>query len=229
MYFPDVVRFAFRSPPDEVYAEVAPGASEELVVDLFHTTVRPLVLQLLGYEALHASSIAWGSRVVAFCGRSGAGKSTVAFAMSRRGHGLWGDDVLVFDAASPSVLHCFQIPFSVRLRDSSRAFFDADGEVGDGGEGGSIDARELAAIVVLDRAAHEHSVARLEPAAAFPALLPHAFRFTLDDTPRKARTLEHYLEVAARVPVLSARVAPGFDQFPRFLDGLGKSLTKLIA
>jgi hypothetical protein len=228
LYFPGIARFAFRSPPEEVHADIAPGASEDLVRDLFRTTVRPLVLQLVGYEALHASSIAWGRRVVAFCGSSGVGKSTVAFGMSRRGHALWGDDVLIFNAASPSVPHCFQIPFSVRLRDSSRAFFNADGELVDG-EVAGVDARELAAIVVLERDAREHSITRLEPAAAFPALLPHAVRFTLDDTTRKGRTVENYLEVAARVPVLSARLAAGFDQFPRFLDGLGTSLEELTA
>ncbi|HLN24400.1 MAG TPA: hypothetical protein VK558_10480, partial [Patescibacteria group bacterium] len=48
-----------------------------------------------GLYPLHAASLRVGGRVLAIAARSGGGKSTLALALTRRGHGLLSDDVAV--------------------------------------------------------------------------------------------------------------------------------------
>jgi hypothetical protein len=52
------------------------------------------LLRLLGVTCLHASAVAFGDRAVAFTGPAGAGKSTTAAALGRRGHAIISDDIL---------------------------------------------------------------------------------------------------------------------------------------
>jgi hypothetical protein len=53
-----------------------------------------LLLRLRGVTCLHASAVAFGTRAVAFAGPAGAGKSTTAAALGRRGHAIISDDIL---------------------------------------------------------------------------------------------------------------------------------------
>jgi hypothetical protein len=52
-----------------------------------------ILLQQRGNLVLHASAISAGGRAMLFCGRSGAGKSTMAAMLCRRGYPLLNDDV----------------------------------------------------------------------------------------------------------------------------------------
>jgi len=54
-----------------------------------------------GLFPLHAACVRIGDGAVAFAGRTGAGKSTLAAALARRGHVLVADDVCVFEPAAP--------------------------------------------------------------------------------------------------------------------------------
>jgi hypothetical protein len=53
-----------------------------------------LLLRLRGVTCLHASAVAFGESAVAFVGSEGAGKSTTAAALARRGHAILSDDVV---------------------------------------------------------------------------------------------------------------------------------------
>ena len=53
-----------------------------------------LLLRLRGVTCLHASAVAFGEKAVAFVGSEGAGKSTTAAALARRGHAVLSDDVV---------------------------------------------------------------------------------------------------------------------------------------
>jgi hypothetical protein len=123
-----------------------------------------------------------------------------------------------------------QLPYSVHLREQTRNFF----AVTDGGEaaveeGNEDDLRPLAGITVLERYDRSgHEIRRLEPSEALRALLPHAYRFSLADRRRTRQTMESYLDLVARVPVLSGRFSPGFELLPEFLDQLEASLRELL-
>ncbi|MFZ0882214.1 MAG: hypothetical protein WAN14_02335 [Candidatus Acidiferrales bacterium] len=53
-----------------------------------------LLLRIRGVTCLHASAVAFGEKAVAFVGSAGAGKSTTAAALARRGHAVLSDDVV---------------------------------------------------------------------------------------------------------------------------------------
>jgi len=53
-----------------------------------------LLLRLRGITCLHASAVAFGKFAVAFAGSEGAGKSTTAAALARRGHAVISDDIV---------------------------------------------------------------------------------------------------------------------------------------
>jgi hypothetical protein len=66
--------------------------------------VLPLAAVLRGKDVLHASAVACSGRAVAFMGRSGAGKTTLAGRIVANGARLVTDDVLAVDLSGEDVL-----------------------------------------------------------------------------------------------------------------------------
>jgi|ERR1700683_1527082 len=56
-----------------------------------------LLLRLRGVTCLHASAAVFGECAVAFAGPPGAGKSTTAAALGRRGHAIVSDDIVAIE------------------------------------------------------------------------------------------------------------------------------------
>ena len=65
--------------------------------------VLPLAAVLRGLDVFHASAVELTGRAIAFLGRSGAGKTTLASRIVARGAGLVTDDVLAVDVAGATV------------------------------------------------------------------------------------------------------------------------------
>jgi hypothetical protein len=221
MHLPGLAAFRFEAGADEVVAFAPPTSTVDAVVDAYQRAVLPMVLQVSGREVLHASAVLVGGRVVAFCAVSGTGKSTIAYGLSTRGHPLWGDDAVTVDLAGPTA-EAVSLPFAIRLDDRSTAFFGG----GDGGPRAEPSRAPIEALFVLERAETEGDVelVRLAPADAFPALLVHAYCFSLSSVDGKRRMLEHYLELAERVPVFSVRFSPGFPRLSDLLDRIEAAL-----
>jgi hypothetical protein len=66
--------------------------------------VLPKVALMRGYEGLHAAAVDSPVGVVALVGQSGAGKSTIAEELARRGWAPFADDVLLLGARSGGVV-----------------------------------------------------------------------------------------------------------------------------
>jgi hypothetical protein len=89
---PGIARFLMRQGREIVFdvdAACEPGA---LALYLMGTCFA-ILLQQRGQLVLHASAVAVDGRAMLFCGRSGAGKSTMAALLCRRGYALLNDDV----------------------------------------------------------------------------------------------------------------------------------------
>jgi hypothetical protein len=236
MVLPDLGTFRFTGQAEApVWAEILPGVPEETVHDAFRRMVVPMVLQVRGWEVLHSSAVlAWGG-VVAFCGVSGSGKSTLSYALGRRGHTLWADDSVAFDAEPHPVL-ARPLPFRIRFRSTSEEFFlgrgegphvDAAREVGVRSSGDA----PLAVLFVLAARGVASSVRidRLAPAEAFPAILEHAYCFSLTDPDRKRAMVGNYLQLVRRVPSFEVRLPPGFDHLDETVDRLGATAERAVA
>lgn len=81
------------------HASADPGAVRALVLG----AGLAVALHQRGVLALHASSVLAGAGVVAFLGGSGAGKSTAAAVLQRRGHDLVADDVTAVEPGVESI------------------------------------------------------------------------------------------------------------------------------
>lgn len=92
--WPGLGDFLIKRRGREVYACAAPGAPPGELRDLVVTTIASFAMVERGVETLHASAVEVNGRAVAFAGRAGSGKSSLAAWLAGRGHLLLTDDVL---------------------------------------------------------------------------------------------------------------------------------------
>jgi hypothetical protein len=227
---PGLASFEFDTASDEVRAYAEPGVDHARIVDQYRRTVLPFAFQTRGYESLHASAVRTPGGVVALCAVKESGKSTLAFALARRGYPLWADDAVVVEVGAATV-SALAVPFEIRLRPASAAHFgwrardDGAPAPSDVAEPISLARAPLAALFVLERIRGARGPAhvelrRLERAEAFTAVLTHAYCFTLDHAERKALMMRQYLGLVARVPIYALRYPSGLDQLPGILAAI---------
>lgn len=232
---PRVGTFVFTGSSDEIRLAPEGSASEDLVQDALHRIAMPLALQLRGVQVLHASAAVVAGGVVALCGRSGAGKSTLAYGLGRRGFALWGDDAVAFESAAGDGLRASPLPFRMRLRPASAEWFE-DLAHQKGAEHASPWHRgaqgPFRALFVLERCEEVPSdvaaeIVRLRPAAAFAAVLPHAYYLALDDAGLIERLLSGYLDLADRLPVFVLRYRPRLALVDRIAEMVAAQVSEL--
>jgi hypothetical protein len=195
----------------------------ELIDDTFRRMVVPMALQVRGIEVLHASGVRGSDGVIALCGVSGTGKSTLAYALAARGAELWADDVVAFRPRSDAV-EVLPLPFRVRLLpDAARVVAGAD--VAPGGKRALGEVREpsrsavLASVFLLERAIGVDDAQPMRPATrAVPQLLAHAYTFDAVQPERIGRTATSYAHLAARVPIFRLPVPAGLSTLDAVLD-----------
>lgn len=231
MHLPGLASFRFGGGEDRVTAIAHLPLREDQILDAYRRNVLPMVLQVRGQEVLHASAVLTPRGVVALCAVSKTGKSTTSFGLSQRGWPLWADDAVAFEMLDSGV-RAIPLPFGIRLRPESAAFFD---QVAVGANpsrnGDRVEAEPvpLAALFLLNRA-HEGNdktavqIHERSSAQAFTDVLAHAYYFSLRDVERNRSMMHHYLELVARVPVFEIRFRPGFETFPVVLDSIGRLL-----
>jgi hypothetical protein len=226
MHVPGVATFRFTRQGDEVAAAVAQGAETDLILDAYRRRVLPMAVQVRGFEILHASAVRSEQGVIGLCGVTQTGKSTIAFGLSQRGYGLWCDDALAFDFLGGK-MRAISLPFQLRLRptamDLFREQFSATPEKESESNPPGYETSELAALCVLrrtDDAAMPVSVQRLAFAQAFLAVLSHACWFTFEDAEDKRRVIDHYMDLAAKVPVFDVSFKSGLESLPAVLDAI---------
>jgi hypothetical protein len=101
--FQDLVTFLVSEDGDQVECHSDAPVPTETLRHLFIDAVFPLVLNLKGHDALHATAVDGPAGCCAFLGSSGIGKSTLAAALVRRGWQLVCDDCLHFDVGADGV------------------------------------------------------------------------------------------------------------------------------
>jgi hypothetical protein len=87
--------FVLSKDTEEIECYPLPGTSRATVRHLLLDLVIPLVLSRRAHIVLHASAVLTQQGVIAFAGRSGDGKSTIAGSFARDGFPVLADDFLV--------------------------------------------------------------------------------------------------------------------------------------
>src|ERR1700761_774974 len=84
----------------QILVRAEPGASPLDVRAYLLGTLFIVLCQQRGLLPIHASAITNGNGVIAFVGRSGHGKSSLAAHLAQRGFSVVGDDVCLIDPAT---------------------------------------------------------------------------------------------------------------------------------
>jgi hypothetical protein len=166
--------------------------------------VLPFAAVLRGLEVLHASGVVIDDEAVALLGRSGAGKTSLAVALTRHDAGFLTDDVLSLERRGQRLIaHCGPPLAGLDRREVERLEGLGVPAVGPviGGDGREVLVRisprlssaPLGAAFILDRRHDWPSRPRFEPVLAPPELLSATFNLLLLDGAR----LESLLEVCA--------------------------------
>jgi hypothetical protein len=223
---PGIAQFRFRPSSDSVVPFPEPDTDRETILDQYLGTALPMAMHvLLGYEALHASAVVSRSGVVAFCGATEVGKSTVAYGLATRGYAQWGDDAVAFSTATNRRPTSLSLPFRTKLRPASAEYFRGEPVAP---QPFDLDAHEwreapVGAVCVLrplpsNGAEPVVDVVRLAAAQAIREVLPNAYRFRPEASERRRQTIRSYLELVARVPVFSLTYTKKFAVLPKLLD-----------
>jgi hypothetical protein len=95
--FPDLADFEVSASGDAVVAYPATGTDEATVEHLYVNQLVPLALSRQGRPAFHASVVTVPGGAVAFLGKTGAGKSTLAASFALADAAFLTDDALLVD------------------------------------------------------------------------------------------------------------------------------------
>jgi len=233
MDLPGLARFAFDAAGDQVTAFVSGSWNEDCILDAYYRSVLPMALQVRGREVLHASAVRFDGGIVALCARSETGKSTIAQALGNRGRAIWADDAVVLHPSAYSV-SVVPVPFRIRLRPASASFFELpycdslNFSLPAAPHNTNSSAERLHAIYVLERSTGTGvKIVDLSPAAAFKAILPHAYCFTLQDLDRKKQMMLNYLQLVQTVPVAMLQFPSGLENLAAVVDAVEEHAGRL--
>jgi hypothetical protein len=204
------------------------GVDDATVADAYLNLALPFILQGSGgHEAIHASAVVGRTGVSLFCGASGAGKSTIASAFSRRGLDQWADDVVVLTASQNDRFESVPLPFQVNVREPAASHLSNPTDrtaptVGSQSVVARSPREPLRTIFLLrpDAARESPAFERLGAARALAFLLPNTFRFRPATPEQRRQTIDAYLRLVTAVPVWRVSYPQDLAQLPALLDRL---------
>ena len=221
--YPGLCDFVGDASFSRIEVHLHPGADEALLPVLIAGALLAIHLQLCGALILHASAIQAGNQAVAFVGRSGMGKSTLATALCAEGYPLVTDDLLRVDAD----LRVYPGSTETRLRDSARVLAAVGYETADGRlavspaglVGGPL---PLAACVIPQphRDVAKVSTRRLRPTEALLRLSSYPRVLGWTDPTTMAAGFQSLGDLVERVPVIEATIPWGLPFAPGVLEEL---------
>lgn len=233
---PDVATFHLPAGGASLTAIPEESVDSGAVLDAYYGTALPLVVQATrGLEVLHGSGVLVPSRgsVVAFCGISESGKSTVGYGLAARGYSHWADDAVAFQVDGPHSVTTIGLPFTVKLRETSSEYFRGYSDALEVVEEFEWKPARLGAVFLLEPLDPGDSgdlpvvIERLGPGEAVRQLLPNAFRFQPQARERRRGTMRSYLDLVASVPIVSVRFPHDLDHFPNLLDQLERWMNEI--
>jgi hypothetical protein len=219
----DVASFVVSAGRD-VAVELSVRRDAAEVREWFLGVVLGMLCHQRGLFPLHASCVRIGGGAVAFAGRTGTGKSTLAAALARRGHGLIADDVSAIEPAASGPPQARPSFPRLRLWDEAMRALDLSPEgVPRASRGkpkyqfcepGWFDPSPAAlrAVYLLERVVVEEPIERVSGAHAATALYREIYRpWMALRLGRKSELLAQALRIASQVPVFRCPVRPQLE------------------
>lgn len=244
MDYVDGVRFWLKRDGTGVWCTWPPNLTVRDVAVYLLGPILGVLLRLRGVTCLHASAVVLGEHAVAFAGPPGAGKSTTATALGRRGHAILSDDIVAIEERDGQFLVVPAHPY-VCLWPESVEMLYGKGKVVPGfaatWDKGRLSLAEhdlkfqkepvrLAAICLLgDRKAAGGSEAEpSSPRDSLVALIVNSYGTNILERDLRVREFELLSRLASQVPIWSLRAGEReLEQFCTFIEGkflLGLSL-----
>lgn len=228
--FADCADFVISRSGDRISCRRVGRTPRETLRHLLLDQVMPLVVNVRGGEALHASAVRVGDGVCAFVAESGTGKSSLAAAFGARGFAVVADDCLTVRSGTRDVLAEGSYPGLRLWPDSAACLFPHlrrarrvahySDKIRVPVQGRSP-AGPLRALYLLERdGSRGPVVARLSLRDAVMGLVGSAFRLDPTDRPMLARQLETLEQLARRVPVRRLRMPDDLSRIGRVADAV---------
>ena len=222
-----IATYRFELDGAVVEARPAPRVESEVVRDTFDRMVLPMLLSHRGICTLHASAVRDEAGVLAFCGDSGVGKSTLALAMTARGATHFADDALAVTGDGDGAL-AHRWPHRLKTRDEIIEAIVRERAAATVADGPAR--APLRALYVLERmadGAERHELARLTGAAAMTAVVAHAHWLSLGAARDRRRFTDAWLPVLGRVPLFSLQIVPRRELLPALVAAVDASVEGL--
>lgn len=240
---PDAGRYLIREGREICFERVPAGSDRNLRLYLLGSAFGALLHQR-ALLPLHANAMDIGGRAVAFMGRSGAGKSTMAAWFHDAGYEVLADDVCVVKCddglplmAYPGIprLRLWADALAATGRDKSRyeqSFDDMDKYTVPTEPAPERRPLELAAIYLLDtdRTAEQFQVSQLTGIEALDAVMANTYRGAyVPLLGRSEQLLASALKVTANIPIYKARRVWGRDRFDEQMALLAGHARKAVS
>ena len=218
--FNELADFTIDRIGSEIVCMPRPGIPEDTIQHLLLDQVIPLVINLRGGEALHASAILTSHGVIAFAGPAGSGKSTITGSLVKMGYPFVSDDCLTLREKDQTI---FAIPAYPGLRlwdDAQEHLFGENGnkksvahytsklrvDIEEGPESYNPEPKPFARLydIVNSPETDETSdimIEKLSPRDSFMALVRCAFRLDITDQQMLARQFRFLKRVTSTISV----------------------------
>ena len=237
--FPQLVDFELHPQSQQITAYRHKETPDNTVSHLLLDQVIPRLFSHLGKIIIHASCIEIQNSIVAFCGESGWGKSTLAAYFYQHGYSLITDDCLLLDTKG-STMTGFPNYQGLRLLDSSLSLLPEPLEITSSvchyasksrisiQENNSMGAIPISTIFILNRPLQKSfdpaiSIKHISRATALIELLKHCFPLDITDTKKTAQQFNALGQVLNNSQTQFYRL-----QYPRTAKSLPNVLKSIL-
>jgi hypothetical protein len=235
--FPSCGDFFVSADAARIQCRPLPGTPEVTVRHLLLDQVIPLVLSRRERIVLHASAVVTGYGAIAFAGKSGQGKSTLAASLAREGCSLVSDDCLVLRTEHGGWTALPSYP-GVRLWPSTAGEVLREGRPAAEVAHYTLKRRVCDADVLpyasgpaplqrfffLGDDAGEISFERLPPGRAFIELVGCAYNLDIEDTAFLRRQFDTVGRLTADVPAYAIHYPREFTSLPAVREAIVRHL-----
>ena len=236
--FPDLADFEVSASGDTVVAYPATGTDAATIEHLYINQLVPLALSRQGRPAFHASVVTVPGGAVAFLGKTGAGKSTLAGSFALEDAAFLTDDALLIDESDG--IRAMPSHASLRLWEDSIEALVPEGIVRAGAISYSSKARLLAGDAL--RYVHEprpllaafelqwHATIGIRPldgSERHMAWIRNSFLLDVEDQELLARHFHWTHRVADRVPTFRLDYPRDYGMLARVRDAVRRKAAKI--